>query len=159
MQIERTALPGIGLRHVLVTERGRRLGVISHYTGRQDLAIYNAEDPDSAELLVLTPDEAGALAELLGTAGVVERLSELHRQVEGLVSVQVTITANSRYSGKSLAETRTRSNTGASIVAVVRGRDVVPSPRPDFVFNIGDLVVIVGTAEGTNAAASLFCDG
>ncbi|MBT8224039.1 MAG: cation:proton antiporter regulatory subunit [Dactylosporangium sp.] len=159
MDIERTALPGIGLRHVFTTERQRQIGVITHSTGRQDLVIYDEDDPDSAELIVLTPAEAGVLAELLGTARIVERLAELHRQVEGLMSVQVTITASCQYAGRSLAETRARSRTGASIVAVVRNRDVIVSPRPDFVFRPGDVVVVVGTEEGASAVAAILSDG
>lgn len=159
MNLERISLPGIGLRHVLTTEHERRIGVISHRSGRQDLVIYDREDPDIAELLRLTPTEAGTLAELLGTAQIVERISELHRKVDGLVSLQVTITANGRYTGKSLAETRTRTRTGAFIVAVVRDRDIIATPRSDFVFGAGDVIVLFGTPEGTRAAASMLCDG
>lgn len=35
MEVHRTPLPGIGLRHEFVTERGRRVGVISHRSGRR----------------------------------------------------------------------------------------------------------------------------
>ncbi|HCU51246.1 MAG TPA: potassium transporter TrkA, partial [Micromonosporaceae bacterium] len=94
MDVERTALPGIGLQHVFKTARGRRLGVISHRTGRRDLVVYDKEDPDSALVSVtLTSEEANVLAELLGTARVVERLAELQRQVAGLVSAQLPITS------------------------------------------------------------------
>jgi TrkA domain protein len=43
-------------------------------------------------------------------------------------------------------------------VAVVRDREVVASPRPDFVFRAGDVVVVVGTAEGTEAVAEILAD-
>jgi TrkA domain protein len=69
MDIERTTLPGIGVRHLFATARRRRIGVISHRSGRQDLVIYSRDDPDSAELVTLTADEAGTLARLLGTSG------------------------------------------------------------------------------------------
>jgi TrkA domain protein len=160
VDVERTPLPGIGLRHVFTTNRGRSIGVISHRDGRRDLVIYRRDDPDSAaETVVLTAEEANGLAELLGAARVVERLAELHRQVEGLVSEQIPIAAGSVYDGRSLGDTRTRTRTGASIVAVVRDREVVASPRPDFVFHAGDVVVAVGTAEGTTAVAAILADG
>lgn len=157
--IERTVLPGVGLRHILTTAQSRRIGIISHRTGRQDLVIYDRADPDHADLIVLTPAEAGSLAKLLGTARAVERLSEQYRQIQGLVSISATITPEGKYAGKSLAETQARSRTGASIVAVIRDHDVIVSPRPDFVFHTGDVVVIVGTAAGTSAVASILCDG
>lgn len=160
MEVERTALPGIGLRHEFNTERGRRIGVVSHHTGRRDLVIYRKDDPDSAsDSLVLSVDEANALAELLGGARIVERLAELHRQAEGLVSRLVPVAPGSPYDGRSLGDTRARTRTGASIVAVVRDRIVVASPRPDFVFQAGDIVLAIGTAEGAGSVADLFGDG
>src|SRR3954447_2037427 len=159
VDIERTALPGIGLRHSFTTARGRQIGVISHRTGRQDVVIYDREDPDAADTIPLTPQEANALAELLGGARIVERLTELHRQVEGLVSEQTPITAGSPYDGRPLADTRARTRTGASIGAVARNGEVIASPRPDFVFQAGDVVVVVGTADGTSAVANILTKG
>ncbi len=76
MDIERVNLPGIGMRHAIMTERGRRIGVVSHHTGRRDLVVYDKDDPDSAVVSVaLTGTEANALAELMGTARLVERLT------------------------------------------------------------------------------------
>ena len=160
MDMERTALPGIGLRHVFDTERGRRLGVVAHHTGRRDLVIYRRDDPDSAaETVALNAHEANVLAELLGSARIVERLTELQRQVEGLVSEQIPILAGSPYDGRTLGDTRARTRTGASIVAVVREGEVFASPRPDFVFETGDVVVVVGTGEGIAAVAAILADG
>jgi TrkA domain protein len=160
MEIDRTNLPGIGLRHEFNTERGRRIGVVSHYTGRREVVVYDKEDPDTAALTVtLNPAEATALAELLGTARVVERLAELGRQVEGLVTEQVPVAADSPYAGRPLGDTRARTRTGASIVAVVRNGGVVPSPRPDFVFEVGDIVVVIGTAAGVEAVTSILIAG
>lgn len=160
MDVERTALPGIGLQHVFTTAKGRRIGTISHRDGRRDLLVYDRVDPDTCVLTVkLTVEEANALAELLGTARIVERLTELHRQVEGLVSSQIPIAAGSPYDGRPLGDTQARTRTGASIVAVVRDGNVVASPRPDFVFHANDIVVVVGTAEGTTAVGDLLAAG
>ncbi len=160
VEVERTALPGIGLRHVFSTVRDRRVGVVSHHTGRRDLVIYRRDDPDSAaDTVVLSDEEANVLAELLGGGRMVERLAELHRQAEGLVSEQVLVAAGSPYDGRSLGDTHTRTRTGASIVAVVRDGQVVVSPRPDFVFTAGDVALVIGTAEGTAAVAGIFTDG
>ncbi len=88
-----------------------------------------------------------------------ERLAQLQRQVEGLVSEQIPILAGSPYDGRTLGDTRARTRTGASIVAVVRDGDVIASPRPDFGFRAGDVVVVVGTAEGTEAVATILAGG
>jgi TrkA domain protein len=160
MDVERTALPGIGLQHAFATARGRRLAVISHRTGRRDLVIYDRADPDTAvQTVALTTEEASGLAELLGGTRIVERLAELQRQVEGLISEQIPIAAGSPYDGRPLAETQARTRTGASIVAVVRDGEVIASPRPGFVFRAGDVVVVVGTEDGTTAVAGIFASG
>lgn len=52
MDVERAALPGIGLRHVFTTVRGRQMGVVSHHTGRRDPVIYDKEDPDTCVVSV-----------------------------------------------------------------------------------------------------------
>ncbi|WP_433337717.1 cation:proton antiporter regulatory subunit [Spirillospora sp. CA-294931] len=160
MDVERTALPGIGLQHVFTTARGRRVGVISHRTGQRDLLIYSKEDPDTCVMTVaLSGEEATVVAELLGTGRVVEHLAELHRQVEGLVTEQIPIAPGSPYAGRPLADTQARTRTGASIVAVVREGRVLASPRPDFLFAEDDVVVVVGTGEGAAAVAGILADG
>ena len=160
MDVERTNLPGIGLRHVIMTTRGRRIGVVSHRSGRRDLVIYDKTDPDTTVVSVaLSGEESNTLAELLGTARIVERLAEQQRQVEGLQTVQLVIAPGSPYDGRTLGETRARTRTGASIVAIVRDPLVIASPRPDFALQAGDLLIVVGTAEGTDAVADILADG
>lgn len=160
MEVERTALPGIGLRHEFVTEKGQHAAVISHVSGRRDIVIYRLNDPDTVlATLSLSPDEANGVAELLGTARIIERLADLQRQVAGLSTVQIPIIAGSPFDGRTLGDTQTRTRTGASIVAVIRAGTIIGSPRPDFVFHPGDLVVVVGTPEATQAATTLFAQG
>lgn len=160
MDVERTDLPGIGLRHEFRTARGQHAAVISHYSGRRDLVLYHPRDPDTAvATLALNTDEANGVAELLGTARIVERLAELQRQVTGLVTSQTPVAAGSPYDGHLLGDTQARSRTGASIVAVLRGAEVIASPDPGFRFRAGDVVVAVGTAEGTAAVAEILARG
>lgn len=160
MEIEQIALPGIGLKHEFTTHGGRRVAVVSHRTGRRDLVIYDQHDPDRAcEAIQLNDEEADALVELLGAPRIVQRLNDLHREVEGLVSVQLPILPGSPYDSRSLGEARIRTRTGASVVAVVRSGQVNASPGPDFRFVAGDVVVVVGDAETTADAADILADG
>lgn len=160
MEVERTALPGIGLRHEFVTAKGQHAAVVSHVSGRREIVLYGSEDPDTAAAtLSLSADEANGVAELLGTARIVERLADLRQQVTGLKTVQVPIIAGSPYDGGTLGDTQARTRTGASIVAVIRAGQILASPRPGFVFLPGDLVVVVGTAEGTAAVADILANG
>lgn len=160
MDVERTDLPGIGLRHEFRTARGQHAAVISHHSGRRDLVVYHPQDPDTAlATLSLKPDEANGVAELLGTSRIVERLAEMQRQVTGLVTSQTPILEGSPYAGQLLGDTQARTRTGASIVAVIRAGEVIASPDPGFRFLAGDMVVAVGTEEGTAAVAEILARG
>lgn len=160
MEVEETALPGIGLRYDFETRDGHRVGVVSHRSGRRELVVYDTDDPDTGRTLVsLTDEEGDTLAELLGAPRIVEKLADLHRQVEGLVTREVRLAVGSPYDGRTLGDTRARTRTGASVVAVVRDGRVHASVRPDFRLAGGDIVVVTGTGEGTAAVADLLARG
>jgi len=160
VDIEQTALPGIGLKHEFTTRSGRRIAVVSHRTGRRDLVIYDKTDPDQAcETVQLNDEEAEALVELLGAPRIVQRLNDLHREVEGLVSLQLPIPSDSPYAGRPMGDARIRTRTGASVVAIVRGSQVIASPTPDLPLAAGDVVVVVGSRDSTSAVADILNHG
>ncbi|TDN91163.1 TrkA C-terminal domain-containing protein [Microbacterium sp. BK668] len=147
--VERAELPGIGVRHDINTEAGRRLSVVTFRDGRRELAISDEEDPDRAEeTLPLTDDESIALSEVLGGSLILTQLAGLREQVAGLYTEQIPVRADSPYVGRPLGETRARTLTRCSIVAIVREDRVVPSPGPADVFGAGDSLIVVGTREG-----------
>lgn len=154
--MEQTALPGIGVRHDVITESGRRIGVVSHRNGRRDLSLYDEQDPDSCVASIpLTDDEAEALADVLGASLMLGQLSGLRQQAAGLLTEQIAITAGSRYVGRPLGATKARTRTSASIVAVLRDAEVIASPDPSFVFAAGDVVVVVGTRDGIDGVSRI----
>jgi TrkA domain protein len=158
MELRETRLPGMGLRHDFTTSGGRQLGVVSHRTGRRDLIINDRRDPDAAQEVVrLTAEESDALAELLGGSrvSVSERLAALQQQVEGLAIDWLPIVVGSPYAGGTIADTQARTRTGVSIVAVLHNGTATPAPRPDFRFQVGDTLVVVGTVAGIRALSRL----
>ncbi|MDW5327777.1 cation:proton antiporter regulatory subunit [Plantactinospora sp. KLBMP9567] len=159
VRVEQTALPGIGVRHDVVTASGRRLGVVTHRNGRRDLVLYDPDDPDACTADVpLTDDEAEALADILGASLMLGQLSGLRQQAAGLLTEQIAIPAGSRYVGRRLGDTQTRTRTGASIVAVLREREVIASPDPTFRFEAGDVVVVVGTRQGLDGVTAILAE-
>jgi TrkA domain protein len=157
--VEQTALPGIGVRHDLITESGRRVGVVSHRNGRRDLVLYDVDDPDSCVASIpLTDDEAEALADFLGASLMLGQLAGLRQQAAGLLTEQIPIQPSSPYAGRRLGDTRIRTRTSASVVAVLRDREVIPSPGPEFGFAAGDVVVVVGTRDALDSVMRIFAD-
>ncbi|GGN29743.1 potassium transporter TrkA [Lentzea pudingi] len=157
MNVEVTPLPGIGIKQDFAIRASRRIGVISYRDGKFELILSKQNDPDAvAASIPLTPEEAATLAGLLGAPQLVTQLSEQHRDITGITTRQLPVTA---FAGCTLGDTALRTRTGASIVAVVRAGNAHPSPGPEFLFDHGDLAVIVGTAEGLDAAAQILTGG
>jgi len=149
MEVKETLLPGVGLRYEFVNADGDRVGVIARRGGEFEVFVYTAKDPDRARRVFnLTASEAEGLAQILGAPRIVESYADLTREVPGLEAGQIEVGADSRYAGKPLGDTKARTRTGASIVAIVRGDRVLASPGPDELLHPQDVLVVIGTDAG-----------
>ena len=59
---------------------------------------------------------------------------------------------------RKLGDTKARTRTSASIVAVLREGEVIVSPLPSFRFAAGDVVVVVGTRRGLDGVSAILAD-
>lgn len=153
IHIEEEELPGIGMRDDFMTRKGRRVGVITLRNGTRELLVYKKGDPDAvSETVTLTESEADILAEYLGTRLVVERLSRVTEQIDGLDSDKITIRRGAPAAGRTLEQMDVKRKTGAAIVAIWRDKEVEASPMPDFVLHSGDSLILIGTDEAIASA-------
>jgi TrkA domain protein len=160
MNVDEVPLPGIGVRRDIETASGRRIGIVAHREGSLDLIISAVTDPDACVASIsLTPDEASTIGNLLGARHLVAQLTEEHRDLPGVTTRQFLVERGSPFDGRTLGETRMRSRSGASVVAVLSSGEVQASPTPDFVLAAGDLLVVVGTSEGLDTAAKILRHG
>ncbi|MFI1928403.1 MULTISPECIES: cation:proton antiporter regulatory subunit [unclassified Streptomyces] len=149
-----TPLPGIGVRYDLTTREQRRLSVVAHRDGARTLSAYHEDDPDACALSVrLTSGEAAALVDAMLPDH--HSPSLLSTTELGLVAERVELPGTSHWNGRLLGETRMRTETGVSIVAVLRRAEAIPSPKPDFRLTGGDTLILIGTREGVEAAAAI----
>jgi TrkA domain protein len=147
-------LPGIGLQYDFTTADGEHLSVIAHRNGSRSLDAYRGDDPDDGGFsLHLTTEEAAVLADALLAGHDDPRL--LRAAELGLVAERIALSAVSRWNGRPLGTTRLRTRTGASVVAILRGPNPIPSPAPAFRLAGGDTLIVIGTREGADAAAAL----
>ena len=154
-KITEVQLPGVGVRYEFTSGRGERIAVVAHRGGRQDLALYDPHDADTCHtMLELDSEDAATLASILGVPQVAASASAMQR-IEGLALDWVTVTEQSAAAGSTIANGQYRSQTGTSIVAVIRGRETIPAPGPDFVLAPHDVAVAVGTPEGLTQLRSL----
>ena len=63
---------------------------------------------------------------------------------------------NSQLEGMSLSEGTIRNNSGATVLVIKRGEDVMPNPDPFWKLQCGDIVLLLGTPEQLKAAGALF---
>jgi TrkA domain protein len=149
-----TPLPGIGVQYDLTTRGRRRLSVVAHRDGARTVNVYRSDDPDAcAQSVRLTAAEAESLIDALMPAHHSPNL--LHTTGLGLVAERIELSVRSVWNGRVLGDTRMRTETGASIVAVLRRAGAVPSPTPDFRLAGGDTLIVIGTREGVDAAAAI----
>lgn len=156
VDIRETRLPGVGMRHEFTTKKGQRIGVVSHRTGQREVFICPPGDPDTPEeTIYLDEEESVSLSELLGGSRVVQELSRLQHEVEGLAIDWVSLPAKSPYEGGTIADTESRSRTGVSIVAILRDGEAIPTPTPDTQMQPGDTLLVVGTPRGIRQLVEL----
>jgi TrkA domain protein len=160
MDVKEVLLPGVGLRFEFENRDGDRIGVVARRTGDFEVFVYPSDDPDQAhEVFRLTDEEAEALAQILGAPRIAERFADLTREVPGLNAGQVTIPPGSPFVNCPLGDTRARTRTGASIVAIVREEQVLASPAPSELLLAGDVLVVIGTAEGIAGVEEIVARG
>lgn len=147
-EVTETQLPGVGVRHEFSTGAGERVSVLSHRTGRREIAVYDRADPDACTtVLHLSPDDTRTLADLLGGAPLTEAAAGVQR-LSSVALDWIPIRAESGHAGSTIGQASLRSRTGSSVVAVIRGDETIPAPGPETTLMPDDVVVAVGTPGG-----------
>ncbi|GAA3383266.1 cation:proton antiporter regulatory subunit [Cryptosporangium minutisporangium] len=160
MNLERTVLLSIGVSYSFVTASGQRAAVIVHGSGDRSLVVYESDDSEQVlHALDLEEAEARTVAELLGLPLVADRVANVVPGMDGMNAVRIPLPVGSPCAGRALGETRARTRTGASIVAVLRDGQTVMGPAPDFVLQHGDSVVVVGDDPGIAGIRELLITG
>jgi K+:H+ antiporter subunit KhtT len=160
MDVTEVKLPGVGLRYEFDLAQGDRLGVVARRGGDFEVVLYSENDPDQARpVFRLDAEEAEALAQVLGAPRIAERFADLTREVPGLSAGQLEVARDTPYADRPLGDTKARTRTGASIVAIVRDETVLASPGPDEVLRSGDVLVVIGTDDGIAGVQDIIARG
>ena len=156
VRIEKIDLPGVGIRHDMVTKHGRHVGVLTYRDGRRELAFYDPEDPDTVlDSIELDDDESDALSDLLGHTALLSQITDFGPGALGLYTDQLVLPTDSRYLDLTLGDTQARTKTGVSIVAILRGDKVIASPEAAEILRQDDIFVAVGTRAGLDKLEAL----
>ncbi len=144
--IEEEDLPGIGKRFSLKTLAGGSLTVVIHTEGRRD--IYYAVDEDEDPFIFsLTDEEARKMSSILGDTyfkptPIMSAKKALSEDIKG-----IRVPSGSDVIGKMIKDLDIRRRTGASIVSIIRGDEIIKNPSATTVLAEDDLLMTMGTKE------------
>lgn len=158
-QVVATTLPGVGVKYEFSTRSATPLSLVVDRDGGSELVAYDTQDLDRAALTVaLDDDESAALAGRLNGASMVHRVGQA-AELPGVSTQRVRIDSRSPFHGASVGQTCARSKTGVSIVAIVRGVDVITSPSASEKVTGGDVLIVVGPGEGIDKLRGILSQG
>lgn len=98
---------------------------------------------------------AEAMPQPENRASSYQQLSQLRMAERAFELSWTKLEAESGLAGSSIGASGVRSRTGASIVGVMRGSQLTPSPDPGFELSAGDLVAVIGTEAAHQAFREL----
>lgn len=142
-------LPGVGKKISFKTSENQTIVIIIHHSGKRDLYFFEDADDDEADyFLSLTPEETREMgAQMLGVAFHPVDDDDMKILQNQLVMEWIKLTPASPFVDKQIAESRIRTRTGASVIAVMHGDEIIVSPDIDTVLKAGDTVMAAGKRE------------
>ena len=82
-------------------------------------------------------------------------LQDLLSASENIVLTWIQLGSNHSLIGQTLTQVNLRASTGASVVAILRGRDLTANPEPGMVLQANDLLALIGDEGQLSAAQEL----
>ncbi|MEW5921199.1 MAG: TrkA C-terminal domain-containing protein [Bacillota bacterium] len=146
MQIKEADLPGIGRKYTVQTAADDLIVIIIHYSGRRE--IYLMEDPDADEPVYtvnLNDEESRRLGSILMGADF-QPVSD--KQVDFIAKSffvgWITVSPQSPLAHKSLKEGQVKNVTGANVIAIRRGDQIIANPGADELLLPHDQIMVIG---------------
>ncbi len=151
MKIKTGDLPGIGKRYSFETAEGENLVIILHQSGHREIYHFAGSDEDEPDLTIKLSDEE---ARQLGTILLgVDYQPVADDRVELLLKKirieWVQVLPESELANKKIIDSRVRTKTGATIIGIQRGENMIGSPDINEVILPGDVLMVIGNREQT----------
>ncbi|MDY0393163.1 cation:proton antiporter regulatory subunit [Virgibacillus halophilus] len=159
-KISVSQLPGIGQKISMHTSEDDMLVIIVHHTGKREMYFFDDADSDEADFaLDLTPDETRELAaQLLGATYQPADVDKLRMFKKQIIIDYIKLKEGSSLVDKTIEESDIRNKTGATIIGIVQGEDIIAIPEPDTVLQAGDILMSIGKDEQISTLTDI-CHG
>lgn len=160
MNVKTTRLPGIGQKISIITAENDMIVIIVHHNGKRGLYFFDDADDDQPDFsITLNSDETREIgAQLLGAIyqpADAAKMKMFHHQIN---IEWLDLAEASQLAHKTIAESRVRELTGASVVGLVKGDEVIAAPEADAIMEPGDTLICIGKQE-QNDQLALLCSG
>lgn len=153
IEVREATLPGVGKKYVMPLRTGGNVAIIVRPDGERQLFHFLKDEDRPCDVVKVEKDEAQQIANLLGAPMVgAPELDDLQLVLGALEIEWVELHERSELVGETLAASRLRERTGASVVAVLRGDAAIPNPPIETVFSAGDTLLLIGDDAQTEAA-------
>jgi len=157
MKVKTSDLPGIGKKYTVETADGARVVIVLHHQGNREIYYFSDQDKDEPDVTMSLNDEEarqiGAILVGLDYQPVTDERTEL--LLKKLRVDWLTVETGSCLAGKSILDSQVRKRTGATIIAIQRGKEMIGSPDINEVIRIGDVLMSIGTRDQTKQLESM----
>jgi TrkA domain protein len=141
-------LAGIGKKYTFSLNSGDEIVVVVHATGRREIHIMDKMRDEPAFTVVLSDEEAKQIAFVIGGVDFQPVPTEkIDFIAKGVALEWIRVKHGSPLAGKTIGENQIRKKTGVTVVAILRGENIIASPGPEEIIHENDSLLIVGKIE------------
>ena len=156
IHIREATLPGVGKKYVMPLRTGGNLAVIIKPDGERQMYHFLEDEDRPCDVIKVDDEEAQQISNLLGRPMVTAPDLEKLELALGEMEIEwVELKSDSPLVGRTLNTFPLRTETGASIVAIMRNEQAIPNPDVDTEFQAHDTVLLIGSHAQTAAAREL----
>ena len=156
IHIREATLPGVGKKYVMPLRTGGNLAVIIKPDGERQMYHFLEDEDRPCDVIKVDDEEAQQISNLLGRPMVTAPDLEKLELALGEMEIEwVELKSDSPLVGRTLNTFPLRTETGASIVAIMRNEQAIPNPDVDTEFRAHDTVLLIGSHAQTAAAREL----
>jgi TrkA domain protein len=149
MGFRSSTLPGIGTKYEISTDKGDTVAIFFMKNG--NIQMYNLpKDAPAPCVAELSASEARRLGNILSGAIMEADRESVEIAFSALSDLRISVHAYmvpKTMTGQTIEGLSIRAKTGATIIAISRGAQNVINPAPNFVFEPGDAMVVIGESD------------
>ncbi|HIQ51507.1 MAG TPA: hypothetical protein EYH54_06095 [Nautiliaceae bacterium] len=154
MKIKKEKLYSIGTRYTIELESGEILEIIDFLNGKKELFLL--ENDKIKGFLSLTEDEAKEIGFILADLKDIEKKVEIKDKI---MLDWFLIKSNYYALNKKIKDLEIRKKTGATVVAIDRGKKILIEVSPEETIKEGDKLLLMGSLTSIEKAKKLLRGG